>query len=119
MELWSSDARLGWNLQVDDDALAGISPRPRPRRRLLPAILAALALAIVVLVLLWDWTWFKGPVERAVQAKTGRAFEIAGNLDVDIGRIVTVTADGVRLGNAAWSKRGSSALTCETVTPEP
>ena len=95
----------------DDDAPAGIPPRPRPRRRLLPAILAALALAIVVLVLLWDWNWFKGPVERAVQAKTGRAFEIAGNLDVDIGRIVTVTADGVRLGNAAWSKRGDMATT--------
>ena len=90
----------------------GTLPRARrPRRQVLFAILGAFAAAIVVLVLLWDWNWFKGPVERAVQAKTGREFEIAGNLDVDLGRITTVTADGLRLGNADWSKQGDMATT--------
>ncbi|MDH5834671.1 AsmA family protein [Luteimonas sp. M1R5S59] len=59
--------------------------------------------ALVVLVLLWDWNWFKGPVERIVEARTGRTFEIAGDLDVDLGRVTTVTAGQLRLGNAAWS----------------
>ena len=95
-----------------DDKPAGTPARKRPpRQRVLLAILSAFAVAIVVLVLLWDWNWFKGPVERVVQAKTGREFEIAGDLDVDLGRITTITADGLRLGNAQWSKRGDMATT--------
>ena len=42
-----------------------------------------LLLALVVLVLLWDWNWFKGPIERRVEAKTGRSFDIGGDLDVE------------------------------------
>src|SRR5690606_39381819 len=44
--------------------------------------LAVLAIGIVVLVVLWDWNWFKGPVERQVEARTGRDFEIGGDPDV-------------------------------------
>ena len=64
----------------------------------------AALLALLVLVLLWDWNWFKGPVERAVSARTGRSFEIAGNLDVDLGRTTVVRAEGLALGNADWSE---------------
>ena len=63
-----------------------------------------LALAIVVLLLLWDWNWFKRPIERIVTAKTGREFNIDGNLDVDLGRTATITADGLRMANAPWAK---------------
>ena len=72
--------------------------------------LAVLALAIVVLVLLWDWNWFKGPVERQVEAATGREFEIGGDLDVDIGLVPVIRADRLRLGNADWSEQGDMAL---------
>ena len=72
-------------------------------------VLAAVALAIVVLVLLWDWNWFKGPVERAVEARTGRSFDIGGDLDVDLGRTTTIRADGLKLGNAGWSKQPEMA----------
>ncbi len=66
--------------------------------------------ALVLLVIaLWDWNWFKGPVERAVQAKTGREFHINGNLDVDLGRVVTVRADGLTFANAEWSKQPKMA----------
>ena len=82
--------------------------RYRPSRRTL-GILGAAAAAIVVLVLLWDWNWFKGPVERLVEARTGREFDIAGELDVDLGRVTTVTADRLRLGNAEWSEHGDMA----------
>lgn len=68
------------------------------------AILAVLALVVVALLVFWDWNWFKGPIERQVQARTGRSFEIGGNLDADLGRVTVVRADAVRLGNADWSK---------------
>ncbi|MBB1472774.1 AsmA family protein [Luteimonas sp. MC1782] len=88
------------------------APPPRaPRPRALDAVTAhpwrtlagALAVAIVALVLLWDWNWFKGPLERIVAAKTGRSFEIGGDLDVDLGRTTVVRAGKLRLGNADWS----------------
>jgi uncharacterized protein involved in outer membrane biogenesis len=72
-------------------------------------VLAAVAVALTVLVLLWDWNWFKGPVERAVESRTGRSFEIGGDLDVDLGRITIVRADRLQLGNAAWSKEATMA----------
>ena len=72
-------------------------------------VLVAVALALVVLALLWDWNWFKGPVERAVEARTGRSFEIGGDLDVDLGRTTTISADRLRLGNADWSKQARMA----------
>src|SRR5690554_5018655 len=95
-----------------DMALAGPHPRfrwRRPSRRALALAGAVIAVAVVVLVLLWDWNWFKGPVERIVEARTGRAFEIGGDLDVDLGRITTVTADRLRLGNPEWSQHGDMA----------
>ncbi|HSR65373.1 MAG TPA: AsmA family protein, partial [Xanthomonadaceae bacterium] len=66
--------------------------------------LAVFAIAIVALVLLWDWNWFKGPVERIVAARTGRSFDIGGDLDVDLGRTTTIRLDRVSFGNARWSK---------------
>ncbi|WP_367347492.1 AsmA family protein [Stenotrophomonas bentonitica] len=68
------------------------------------AILVFLFALILLVIALWDWNWFKGPVERAVQAKTGREFHIGGNLDVDLGRTLTVRADGLTFANAEWSK---------------
>lgn len=62
-------------------------------------------IALTVLILLWDWNWFKGPVERQVEARTGRTLDIAGDLDVDLDwRTPTIRADAVRFGNAEWSR---------------
>ncbi|GAA3933387.1 AsmA family protein [Luteimonas lutimaris] len=93
------------------------SPTPTAGRRARDAVtgypwltvLAAVVVALVVLALLWDWNWFKGPVERAVEARTGRSFEIAGDLDVDLGRVTTIRAGGLTLGNAEWSKQARMA----------
>ncbi|WP_242007456.1 AsmA family protein [Luteimonas cucumeris] len=67
--------------------------------------LGLLVLALVMLLLLWDWNWLKGPIERRVEAQTGRSLQIGGDLDVDLGRVVTVSADGLQFGNASWSKQ--------------
>nr|WP_303750058.1 AsmA family protein [Stenotrophomonas sp. 610A2] len=69
---------------------------------------AAVLIAILVLILLWDWNWFKGPLERAVQARTGRVLQI-GNLDVDLGRTTTVRGDDIRFANASWAKQPQMA----------
>ncbi|HEX7991506.1 MAG TPA: AsmA family protein [Stenotrophomonas sp.] len=69
---------------------------------------AAVLIAILVLILLWDWNWFKGPLERAVQARTGRVLQI-GNLDVDLGRTTTIRGDDIRFANAGWAKQPQMA----------
>jgi hypothetical protein len=66
--------------------------------------------AILVLIALWDWNWFKPLVERQVEARTGRHFEITGNLDVDdLGWTPLIQVGGPRFGNAAWSKEPTMA----------
>ncbi|AMJ55944.1 AsmA family protein [Stenotrophomonas nitritireducens] len=82
--------------------------RPGKRGRRWLAAAAALLVALIVLILLWDWNWFKGPVERAVQARTGRALHI-GNLDVDLGRTTTVRGDRITFANADWAKQPQMA----------
>src|SRR6187455_572041 len=77
------------------------TPRVSLRRRLESILL--LALLLVMLGLLFDWNWFKGPIERRVAAETGRSFSIGGNLDGDIGRVLTLRADDLRLGNIPGS----------------
>ncbi len=77
--------------------------------------LALLAIAIVVLIAIWDWNWLRGPIERQVQARTGREFHIRGNLDVDLfhrerlhggmGWTPRISAESVSFGNAAWSRQ--------------
>ncbi|MDS9994456.1 AsmA family protein [Xanthomonas sp. A2111] len=79
------------------------------RLRRWPFVLGALVLLLLVIILIFDWNWFKAPVERAVQARTGRAFHIDGNLDVDLGRIITVRGDRLRFANASWSKQPQMA----------
>lgn len=87
------------------------SPVPRKSGRLdmatrHPGLFAAAVVlaALILLVLVWDWNWVKGPVERAVEARTGRSFEIGGDLHVSPGRVTTIRADALRLGNAAWAE---------------
>ena len=79
--------------------------RPSPPSRRTGIVLGAIAVTLLVLWLLWDWNWFKGPLERAVSGATGREFRIDGDLDVDLGRTITVSAEGLRLANADWSKQ--------------
>lgn len=73
--------------------------------------LGVLVLLIVLLVIFWDWNWLKGPVERQVESRTGRTFTIAGDLDVDLGRVTTIHADRLSFGNATWAKDPTMAST--------
>lgn len=85
------------------------SPRtPFYRRkpsRLALGIGACLLAMLIVLLLLFDWNWFKPPLQSAVKAYTGRDFVIKGNLDVDLGRVATISGEQLVFGNAQWAKQ--------------
>ena len=83
--------------------------RPGKRGQRWLTVLVFLFAALLILIALWDWNWFKGPVERAVQAKTGREFHIHGDLDVDLGRVTTVRGDGLTFANATWARQPQMA----------
>src|SRR5688500_725611 len=68
-------------------------------------LLSVIVLASVAVIALWAWDWFKGPIDRQVEARTGRKFEIDGNLDVDLGRVSVIRADGLSFANAPWAKQ--------------
>ena len=92
----------------------GVAAKPTPFYRRKPSrraveIAALLFAALVVLILLFDWNWFKRPLERVVEARTGRTFKIDGDLDVDLGRVTRVRMDKLRFGNAAWSNEPTMA----------
>ena len=84
---------------------AAPSWQARLRRHPVGTGLGLLGLGVLALILLWDWNWFKGPIERQVEARTGRRLEIAGNLDVDLGRVPVIRADGLSFANAPWARR--------------
>ncbi|MBJ6983544.1 AsmA family protein [Luteimonas sp. MC1750] len=74
-------------------------------------VAVVVAAGLLALLLLWDWNWFRGPVERIVSARTGRSFDIGGDLDVDVGRTAVIRADRLTLGNADWSDSPDMATT--------
>ncbi|KFA14673.1 membrane protein [Xanthomonas vasicola pv. musacearum NCPPB 4394] len=89
-------------------ASAAASPSHASRRRRWWIGIGIVAVLVAIFMLLFDWNWLRGPVERAVSAKTGREFHL-GHLDVDLGRTITVRGERLSLGNASWSKRGAMA----------
>jgi uncharacterized protein involved in outer membrane biogenesis len=93
----------------------GPSPLRAIVRHPFRTLFALLAVAIVLLIVFWDWNWFRRPIEKMVHARTGRTLHIAGNLDVDLGWVPTVTAERVTFTNAPWAKRPLMAKT-EKVT---
>lgn len=71
--------------------------------------LAVLLLVLAVLVAVFDWNWLRAPIERRVEAATGRAFGI-GALDVDLGLAPRIRVRELHLGNAQWSRRKEEML---------
>lgn len=87
---------------MNESATAG-----SPRSHLLWAkVLAALVLLAVLLVLVaafFPWDWLRGPLNRYVSDRTGRHFEITRKLDVKLGRVTRILADGIEFANPEWA----------------
>jgi AsmA family protein len=87
---------------MDETANIG-SPR---RHSLWVVVLAGVALLVVVLVLVavfFPWDWLREPLNRYVSDRTGRHFEITRKLDVKLGRVTRVLADGIEFANPEWA----------------
>lgn len=59
-------------------------------------VLGVLAVAVMALVIFWSWDWFIPMVERRAGAALGRRVTLA-HLHVRIGRVIRITADGVKI----------------------
>jgi uncharacterized protein involved in outer membrane biogenesis len=77
--------------------------RDRGIRRL-GIVALALVILVAVVLLVFDPNWLKGPIERRVEAVTGRTLSIQGDLDLRLGRVIHVAADDVGFGNAKWAQ---------------
>jgi hypothetical protein len=80
----------------------------RPRRIALwtLGVLTVLLVLLILVALLMPWNWLREPIEQQVQETSGREATIDGNLGLRLGWPPwhpVIVADGVRLGNAAWS----------------
>lgn len=81
-------------------------PDPVARNMVIRRILTGLALfiaALILLVVFFPWDAMRGPINRYVSDQLGRRFEITKHLSVDLGRTVTVRADGLELANPDWA----------------
>jgi AsmA family protein len=61
-------------------------------------------LLLVAVVYFFDWNLARPYISRKVTSSTGRSFAINGDLDVRLSLRPRIVANGVVMGNAAWSK---------------
>jgi len=52
----------------------------------------------------FPWDALRGPFNRYVSDRTGRPVEITRRLDVDLGRVIRVRADGLVVANPGWAR---------------
>jgi len=79
--------------------------RTRPIGRWLSRLILALLLIVcITLVAVFSFEQYslRPLAELVVERATGRAFSLDGELDARAGRIVSIRAGGIRLGNADW-----------------
>src|SRR5262245_39368864 len=65
----------------------------------------AVAFFVALAVAFLDRGSLRGPIERAVAARTGRALAIGGEVEVDLGWRIAIVLNDVRLSNPAWARR--------------
>lgn len=67
------------------------------------AVLLAFSGAGVIWLFTADLGIFKPQLERIISERTGRQFAINGELDIRLGRSLTIKATNLELGNAEWA----------------
>ncbi|MDP6183944.1 MAG: AsmA family protein, partial [Gammaproteobacteria bacterium] len=75
------------------------------KKRLIGTAVAALLLiaGLSVYVALLDVNQYKDQLTELVEASTGRALSISGDIRLKLSLVPTVAVDGVTFGNAAWA----------------
>ena len=77
--------------------------------KIIGGITALLVIILAVFVSTFDINKYKPDVIALVKEKTGRDFNIEGNLKFGYSLIPTVMVDGVRFGNAQWGSKPDMA----------
>ncbi|MGB1801125.1 MAG: AsmA family protein [Gammaproteobacteria bacterium] len=72
--------------------------------KILLVLIVVVVVAVIGLIMTTDINQYKDQIVQVVKDKTGRDFEIAGDLKLAPSLIPTVAIEGVTLGNADWSK---------------
>lgn len=102
----ANDAAVAPPVAAGAAAPAGAGHATSARRgglRLLAGF-ALLVPALALLLVFFPWDWLRGPINRYVTERTGRHFAITRHLDVRLGRVTTVVADGIELANPTWAR---------------
>jgi uncharacterized protein involved in outer membrane biogenesis len=86
-----------------DDTAAVQDPRSHSLWIKLLAGLALLAAVLALVVVFFPWDTLRGPLNRYVTDRTGRHFEITRKLDVKLGRVTRIIADGIEFANPEWA----------------
>ncbi len=69
---------------------------------IIAGLVVLLLVAVVVVLATLDVNQYKGEIIKLVQDKTGRKFDVAGELKLGISLIPTIKVEQVTLGNAEW-----------------
>jgi uncharacterized protein involved in outer membrane biogenesis len=86
-----------------DETATARSPRSHSLWIKLLAAFALLALLLVLVAAFFPWDTLRGPLNRYVSDRTGRHFEITRKLDVKLGRVTRILADGIEFANPEWA----------------
>jgi len=68
-------------------------------------VAVAVAFFVALIAAFLDAGSLRGPIERAVAARTGRALAIGGEVEIDLGWRIAIVLNDVRLSNPAWARR--------------
>jgi hypothetical protein len=71
--------------------------------------LAAAVAVLAGVLIFFSWNILRGPLESQITARLGRAFEINGDLDVDLSLAPRITIERATLANPAWGSRPAMA----------
>ena len=73
--------------------------------KILAGIVVIIFIALAVFISTFDVNKYKGQIISVVEEKTGRSFDIAGDLKLGVSLIPTIKIEQVKLGNAEWGSQ--------------
>ena len=68
-------------------------------------LLLIIALAIGFTVILYNPRLIKGPLERYISDVAGYSITLSGELEIDIGRMIEITAENIHVSGPQWASR--------------
>lgn len=100
----------GQQVSANASPLSGSAPPAKviipPWRRRWVQVVAGIVVvlaALVLVVALFPWDVLREPLNRFISERAGRQFAITRRLDVKLGAVTRIQADGIELANPVWA----------------